>query len=180
MKVKTETPEEKEVLDMIDNTPAQCESLAEVKKSQPLNKMFGEFSETYGLKSVDLDANALHKAYRLIDDEVMELNQELMCRDPHAAVKEMADIVYITLERMFNMNIDLDAVMNEVHRSNLSKRVSADNIVEEMAIAAKRYPDVIDLTLDGETFVMKCEKTGKVIKPTTYSTAKITDEMIGL
>lgn len=145
-----------------------------------LNKMFDQFNAMYGLGVCEVNADELHKAYRLIDDEVMELNQELMCRDPHNAVKEMADIAYIALERMRYMGVDLDSVMTELHRSNMSKTVHPKRTREELKKAQVRYPNshwVSPVGIFGN--VLKCKDTGKVIKPTTYSPAIITDEMIG-
>ena len=157
------------------------------------SKMFKQFNELYGVGDIEPTRENLEKALGLIVDEVKELYEELFygvvfdirtaaTREDvnlHNVAKEMTDIRYITGERATAFKFDVDALDGETHRSNMSKELTVENVNKEMAIASKRYPNVKSRHVSPSTFVLKCKDTGKIIKPTTYSPALITDEMIG-
>lgn len=93
-------------------------------------------------------------------------------------VKEAIDLIYITGQQLRERGVDLDAALNEVHRSNLSKKVKHAQLDDELNIARKRYRLASYKICYGD-YVLKDLSTGKVIKPTTYSKAVITDKIIG-
>lgn len=157
---------------------------------------FKNFNELYGLKNKELTHEQAIITAQLIADELQEFLQEFysiakvaiidVCRPvespniPNAA-KELEDIRYITGQQMTECGMDVQGIGDEVHRSNMSKRLrgfSRDKHNKELEIAKERYPHAeIDVT--GSGFVLKCKESGKVIKPTTYSQARITLEIIG-
>ncbi len=146
-----------------------------------LNKAFQDFENMYGLEPVKPETNRLLAAKRLIEDEVSEFEDEITAA-PHLKnlAKEMTDIIYITGERMTNFGFDVDALFAEVHRSNMSKRVHIAEATFELAIAKQRYPRAYLVQLDAVDYVViKDAETSKVIKPTSYSAAMITPEMLG-
>ena len=145
-----------------------------------LNKIFDEFNNLYGIKTKDIQHDQ-ESMCSLIDDEFSEMLDETISRqvNHHDFVKEAIDLVYITCQQLRERGVNLDSALGEVHRSNMSKSVEASNVVEQLEIARERYPHAMDTTNDCEVFVLKCEKTGKVIRPTTYSPTVITNEMIG-
>lgn len=163
-----------------------------------LNKIFTEFNSMYGLNHFPIDKANLEPMCKLIQDEVTELHEEVYiveesnegydaCEtrvhpDLIRVVKEAIDNIYITGQQLTERNIDVDACLAEVHRSNMSKRVHIDDIDRELEIAQERYPNIMTAVCSDnpEYVVMKCADTGKVIKPSTYSAAVITLEMIGL
>lgn len=147
-----------------------------------------EFNDMYGLevKPVDHDLTSMTG---LIEDEVVELGNEVY--EAHtigpkdkvntiAVIKESIDIIYITAQQLRERGVDVDAALAEVHRSNMSKSLDLfDPQLANMELieAKKRYPDA-ELIPHSNKFIIKCTKTGKVVKPTTYSPANITIEMI--
>lgn len=162
---------------------------------------FQQFNNLYGLARKELTHEQVLISAKLIIQEVVEFVEEFYelaaietdmngdidivtgnkIEQPnlHNAFKEMEDIRYITGQQMTELGGDVSAIGDEVHRSNMSKSVSAGDVVRELEIARERYPAAIDTTQDCEVFVLKCSETGKVIKPTIYSAAVITDSMIG-
>ncbi len=145
-----------------------------------LNKAFQDFEGMYGLKTVKPTMDNLTIARHLIEDEVTELDEEIHVEpDLKRVAKEMTDIIYITGERMTNLGFDVDALFQEVHRSNMSKRVHVDRAAFELSIARQRYPRTRLIQLEQTDYlVMKDDATGKVVKPTSYSPAQITLEML--
>lgn len=65
------------------------------------------------------DVEALRQA--LIDEEHSELVDAVAARDLVAIADALADIVYVAYGTALSYGIDLDAVLAEVHRSNMSK-----------------------------------------------------------
>lgn len=157
-----------------------------------LNKMTDEFMCVYGVERTEITSKELCSADDLMTEEMVEFEEEFMPFDIDTfgntllsdevinkanVAKEMADIVYVTIQRMRRMGMDVDAILNEVHRSNLSKRVMLADKDMELNIARARYPNAdITYSVDGMC-VIRDRLTGKVIKPTHYSPAVITEEM---
>lgn len=156
---------------------------------------YKEFNELYRLDKKPLThANAM-KTAKLIADELQEFIEEfydgvevlISCTgtpkrkeiNPHKPPKELTDIRYITGQQMDEYGMDVTALDKEVHRSNMSKTVDVEFLDEEISIALCRYPHARYSCVEPEVYVIKCADTGKVIKPTTYSPAVITDKMIG-
>ena len=157
-------------------------------------KMFKQFNELYGVGEIEPTRENLEKALGLILDEVKEAYEELYMGvvidmklsapreevNLKNAAKELTDIRYITGERATAFKFDVDALDKEVHRSNMSKCLKL-NFTEgqELAIAKERYPHAKVEWVNGKYMVLRCQESKKLIKPTTYSPANITDEMIG-
>lgn len=82
-----------------------------------------DFMERYGIRrSSDITASDRMLARKLIWEEYNEVMAEF--REPmdrSKLAKELADLVYVTYQAALRMNIDLDAVLEAVHESNLSK-----------------------------------------------------------
>jgi predicted HAD superfamily Cof-like phosphohydrolase len=164
-------------------------------------KKFQQFNNLYGLTRKQLTHEKALNTAKLIMQEVVEFVEEFYemsaietdmvggidfvlgnkIEKPNLnnAFKELEDVRYITGQQMTELGGDVSAIGDEVHRSNMSKSISAGDVVREIEIARARYPSAIDTTQDCEVFVLKCSETGKVIKPTIYSAAVITDAMIG-
>jgi hypothetical protein len=156
---------------------------------------FKQFNTLYGLEKKELThENALITA-QLIADELQEFLQEFYPLaiidviptawhinypvDIGNAFKELEDIRYLTGQQSSEYGCDVTSVGDEVHRSNLSKRISIfepELALSELEHAKKRYPDA-ELVPHGDWFVIKCKETGKVVKPSIYSPAIITKEM---
>lgn len=157
-----------------------------------LNKMMDDFMKVYGVTPTSITSEELCNTNSLIEEEVSELEDEfvkvdlttfdcIMVDDDKInkanVAKEMADIVYVTIQRMRRMGMDVDAVLGEVHRSNMSKRVMLADKDMELNIARQRYPNATIVCFVDGMCVMRDSVTGKVIKPTYYSPALITEEM---
>lgn len=155
-----------------------------------LNDTFDQFNALYGYKKLEKNADNLEKAHDLIYDELYELEEEYAAnlnRDYELkdtkdinqtnVAKEMTDIIYITMQQMRAMGMDIDGLLKEVHRSNMSKTVRNSIAHNELAFAKKRYPEAY-IDDKGNFCVLRCGTTGKVIKPTTYTAANITEEYL--
>lgn len=58
---------------------------------------------------------------RLMHEEMDEVAAAIGSRDLVATAKELADLVYVAFGTALAFGIDLDAVLHEVHQSNLTK-----------------------------------------------------------
>jgi len=58
---------------------------------------------------------------RLLVEETVEVGEAVADDDLAAIAQELADVVYIAYGTALTYGIDLDAVIAEVHRANLSK-----------------------------------------------------------
>ena len=154
-----------------------------------LNKMMNEFNELYSVEPIEFTMGNINQTLGLIDDELAEAFGEAKIKwidrpieevNLHNLAKELTDILYITSQRMLTHGMDVDALLAEVHRSNMSKQVPIDQSVTELTLAKERYPEAIYSLVSGDQGVLTDKATGKVIKPSCYSAAVITDEMVGL
>ncbi len=149
-----------------------------------LTKMFEEFNEMYGLSTKELDHNldgmreVIGSEYDEWDNEIVLSNKKYVIVDRADFVKEGLDIVYATLQQLTERGVDVGAGLAELHRSNMSKTVSADQVMDEVTIAEERYPDVEAIALADGRYVLKSPSIGKVVKPTTYSAANISPDII--
>lgn len=160
-----------------------------------LNEMMDSFMNVYGVERTAITGEDCYGAFQLACDELVEFSDEFItgikengtgdvvlfeddCINKANVVKEMADIIYVTAQRMRRMGMDVDAVMNEVHRSNMSKMVGSDFIDQELELARERYPDAISQLVEDGVHVIRDPNTGKIVKPLCYSAAVITPEMI--
>lgn len=158
-----------------------------------LNEMFHQFNSQYQVGFLIPTHEEISNITNLIQDEVCESFEEFFdvwnngyCepepkQNPNlkAYAKELTDILYITMERMTALHFNLEQLLNAVHQSNMSKTITIDQIDYELDVAKKRYPYTAVIEVAPGVAVLRCTKTNKVIKPTTYEPAVITDEMIG-
>ena len=144
-----------------------------------LNTMMNEFNGLYSLKQLPI-SDKQSEMVQLIEEELIELKEEIGVTEPENYIKEAIDIIYVTAQQLRMHGVDIDAALNEVHRSNMSKRIIADSIEDakvELYRAQDRYPNAA-ITLTHDCQLTLCDLgTGKIIKPTTYSPAVITKEM---
>lgn len=83
-----------------------------------------EFHEKYKMRITStptLDIPTKEMRYSLIAEEVEEYREALNNNDLVEVADALADLVYVAYGAAIEHGIDLDAVIEEVHRSNLSK-----------------------------------------------------------
>ena len=88
--------------------------------------MTREFHETYGLPINDhptLDVGDKQKKVRiaLIEEELSELVEAILSDDIVEVADALADLLYVVSGASHVFGIDLDPVLEEVQRSNMSK-----------------------------------------------------------
>jgi predicted HAD superfamily Cof-like phosphohydrolase len=87
--------------------------------------MVREFHESFGLPARSapaLVAGPLARLrQRLLDEEVEEVAEALADGDLPGIAQELADVVYVAYGTALTYGVDLDAVLAEVHRANMSK-----------------------------------------------------------
>ena len=84
-----------------------------------------EFAETYGQKINETpttpDQATVDLRLDLISEEMQELTDAVAAKDFVEVADALADIVYIAFGTALAYGFSLDAVLAEVHRSNMSK-----------------------------------------------------------
>jgi predicted HAD superfamily Cof-like phosphohydrolase len=86
----------------------------------------GDFHRAYGLPvrespTVDVGADQVELRLALIEEEVGELAEAARAGDLVGVADALADIVYVAYGTAHVYGIDLDAVLDEVHSSNMTK-----------------------------------------------------------
>jgi len=86
----------------------------------------GAFHAAFGLPvrerpTVDIPVEEAQLRQALLDEEVAELRAAVASADVVAIADALADIVYIACGTAHAYGVDLDAVVAEVHRSNMTK-----------------------------------------------------------
>ena len=59
--------------------------------------------------------------YSMIHEELIELSDAMDAKDPVAMADALADIIYVTAQQAAKYGFPVDALLEEVQRSNLSK-----------------------------------------------------------
>lgn len=85
-----------------------------------------DFHRAFGLPrnpepSLDVDPDIAALRLRLLAEEVQELGAAVDDSDLVAIADALADITYVVFGTAVTYGIDLDAVVREVHRANMSK-----------------------------------------------------------
>lgn len=106
----------------------------------------GEFHRIYGLPlatvpnaAVGADQAALRQA--LIDEELGELRDAVAAGDIVGIADALADIVYVAYGTAHVYGIDLDAVLDEVHASNMTKLDAAGQPIRRADGKILKGPD---------------------------------------
>lgn len=104
------------------------------------HKAFGAYSGQ--IPSADVPDEVVRLRMELIAEEAREAILAMGEKDIHEIAKELADLVYVTFGTAIAYGIDLEDVVTEVHRSNMTK-----------------------IPVDGQPLY---REDGKVLKPDTY------------
>lgn len=84
-----------------------------------------EFHRAFDLPRQDrpelVPAEVASARQRLLDEEISEVAEAVRSGDLAAIAHELADVVYVAYGTALAYGIDLDAVLAEVHRANMSK-----------------------------------------------------------
>src|ERR1039457_2880528 len=104
-----------------------------------LEQMAREFHEAAGLKlppgpTMDISAEFVSDEVRqaILDEETDELSEAVLARDLVGIADALADIAYVVAGTAVTYGLPFDAILAEVHRSNMTKfgpdgpRVRAD------------------------------------------------------
>ncbi|GIH02958.1 hypothetical protein Rhe02_10250 [Rhizocola hellebori] len=86
----------------------------------------GEFHAHFGLRrqalpTADIEPGLAALRVSLLEEEVGEFADATAARDIVEIADALADIVYVAYGAAITYGIDLDAVLEEVHRSNMTK-----------------------------------------------------------
>jgi predicted HAD superfamily Cof-like phosphohydrolase len=88
-------------------------------------RLVRQFHEVFGLARADVPTQVpveLSEArQRLLEEEVGELADAARSGRLDEVARELADVVYVAYGTAITYGIDLDAVVTEVHRANMSK-----------------------------------------------------------
>jgi ribonuclease HI/predicted HAD superfamily Cof-like phosphohydrolase len=90
--------------------------------------LVAQFHEAFGLprqtrpEAGAVPADLARTRQRLLEEEVAELREAVEAQDVVGIARELADVVYVAYGTALTYGIDLDAVIAEVHRANMTKR----------------------------------------------------------
>lgn len=134
-------------------------------------EMVTKFHKTYGLPTPafpTLPPDRTELRYELIAEELEELEQALAEEDLVAVADALADLVYVVYGAAIEFGLDLDALVAEVHRSNMTKLFTRREAAERMmngegGLSFKAAPGHEELVYDGRAYVVYRED-GKVLK----------------
>ncbi|GAA0602367.1 hypothetical protein HPO96_19610 [Kribbella sandramycini] len=84
-----------------------------------------EFHEVFGLSHPDrptpLTAELAEARQRILDEEVREVAEATRGGNLGEIAHELADVVYAAYGTAISYGIDLDAIITEIHRANMTK-----------------------------------------------------------
>lgn len=106
---------------------------------------------------------------RLLVEEAKELLQALNARNLVEVADGLTDLIYIAVGTALEFGIDLTAVWNEVHRSNMRKYPVCEKC------AGKGCP-----TCDGRGTVIRRRDDGKVLKPEGWAPPDVAGVLLGV
>lgn len=88
-------------------------------------RLVREFHRVFGLaraeRPTSIPTDLAEVRRRLLAEEVAELAEAMRGGHLHEIAHELADVVYVTYGTAVTYGIDLDAVLAEVHKANMSK-----------------------------------------------------------
>lgn len=140
-----------------------------------LNKMMDEFNGQYGIELVPITSDNVEKAANFAAAEAKEAYAETKLTPfyPEDGVKELLDVIYATSQQLRGMGVNIDAGMELLHISNMSKRVPEDALGAEINAARERYFDVEAIALGNGYYRLYSPSQNKVIKPMCYTAADV-------
>jgi len=107
------------------DTCAYCGQVVGEVGSPAVAEMVREFHETYncpiGIPINQMPSDLAAMRRNILVEEVREYNSASVDRDLVEIADALADIVYVAYGTALTYGIDLDVVLAEVHRSNMSK-----------------------------------------------------------
>lgn len=129
-----------------------------------------EFHVTFGLpvrRSPDLWAFRAYGQLRrdLIVEETNEFRAAVRNDDFVEAADALADLLYVVYGAALTFGLDLDAILEEVHRSNMTKLWSQSDM--EVAVLDPDHP-AAQATGDSVRGYVVTREDGKVLKPPTF------------
>lgn len=117
----------------------------------------------YEVDLQDHDTRDLRSA--LIEEEWIEFRDALVAGDEAEVADAIADILYVTYGAALVFGIDIDKVMSEVHRSNMSKVWNNDEVATmRVAVAIGAFTT----TRVGPDASVVYNAAGKVVKPPNW------------
>ena len=136
--------------------------------------MVQQFHEVFKLPILDRPRFApkerMQMRLDLIEEEVSELELAVAEGDLVETADALADLVYVTYGMALELGIDLDAVVAEVHRSNMTKLWRDEDILED---------DRVAYGTGTSDRMVAYREDGKVLKPPTWQPPQI-KEVLGL
>jgi len=93
--------------------------------SNSLEQMVEQFNTTYNVPCETVpkvpDEDKATRLNNLIMEELMELNEALDNKDVIGIADALTDIIYVTAQQALALGFPVNAMLREVHRSNMSK-----------------------------------------------------------
>lgn len=140
-------------------------------------EMVREFHETFGLPVKEEPSLYAFRAFGqlrrdLITEEAHEFAHAVRTDDFVEAVDALADLVYVAYGAALTFGVDLDEVLAEVHRSNMTKRWTKDQLDDGWERGMATYE--CDWTAPPDTpRYVAFREDGKVLKPPTWEAPDI-------
>lgn len=111
-----------------------------------------------------LSQEKLNNAFRLIEEEYTELKQDIEFGTRAQIVEESIDLIWVVLQLLFEMGVDVDEATRLKYEANMSKMIPTTN---ENELKPNQHYEV----LTNGMIVIKHSITGKIQKPSNYKKA---------
>lgn len=145
-----------------------------MRRSIDVTQAVGEFHQTFGLpirtEPTMGDPGEAELRMALIEEEVGELALAIAEGDLVEIADALGDLIYVTQGAALTFGIDLDAVIAEIHRSNMTKLW--DGMDMDRAMADPYHP-AHSISGDGRRGYAVYREDGKVLKPPTFEEPEI-------
>jgi len=102
------------------------------EKVYEFNKKGGQYcADGFGFPESEEGLRALYKQVDFCKEELQEIiDKGLKDREVREVIDGAGDLLYVTVRLLSLVGVDADVVLNEIHRSNMSKAVDGEFIIE--------------------------------------------------
>ena len=155
------------------------------EKVVEFNKIFGvPVSKKPQLNIFDKNSKLTKLRFDLIKEEVVELNDAIKDKDFVEVIDALGDILYVVYGAGSSFGVDMNDVLDKIHKSNMSKLCNTEEIAiktieryQDLYINNKSEYDSPVYRKDEKTnkYIVYNKTTGKILKSINYKPVDFTN-----
>jgi predicted HAD superfamily Cof-like phosphohydrolase len=155
------------------------------EKVVEFNKIFGvPISKEPQLNIFDKNPKLTKLRFDLIKEEVDELSDAIKDKDFPEVVDALGDILYVVYGAGSSFGVDMDKVLDKIHKSNMSKLCDTEEIAiktieryQDLYVNNKSKYDSPVYRKDEKTnkYIVYNKSTGKILKSINYNPVDFTN-----